>query len=268
MTAAEIALAVNAGESYRNRDGSPVAASQVALRASNYSHLFDREGAQIFLASDAWGDTAPALQTGTAEAQAHRVARAELTRVQPTPSDDLRRLVYAGSFISAADADVHVPPSPGLYAIRLADDAALPREFAELALTRGHRIAYVGKATTSLRTRLVSQELRARGHGTFFRSIGAVLGFRPAPGSMAGRKNGRNYGFVPADEAAIIRWINNNMLVNWVEVDPELQRSSEARLIRQHCPVFNLAGNPEASTRLLALRAECVRIASAAASGP
>ncbi|NYD27651.1 hypothetical protein BJ960_002454 [Leucobacter aridicollis] len=85
---------------------------------------------------------------------------------------------------------------------------------------------------------------------------------------MAGRKNGRNYGFVPADEAAIIRWINNNMLVNWVEVDPELQRSSEARLIRQHCPVFNLAGNPEASTRLLALRAECVRIASAAASGP
>ena len=35
-----------------------------------------------------------------------------------------------------------------------------------------------------LNKRMLKQELRSKGHGTFFRSIGAVLGFRPDKGSL------------------------------------------------------------------------------------
>ena len=48
-----------------------------------------------------------------------------------------------------------------------------------------HNIIYIGIASQSLRKRL-NQELRAKGHGTFFRSIGAVLGYSPREGFFSG----------------------------------------------------------------------------------
>ncbi len=42
---------------------------------------------------------------------------------------------------------------------------------------------------------MLGNELRARGHGTFFRSLGAVLGYLPPKGSLKGKSNQNNYTF-------------------------------------------------------------------------
>lgn len=112
-----------------------------------------------------------------------------------------------------------------------------------------------------MRRRFLGQELRARGHGTFFRSIGAVLGYRPLAGSLIGKGNVRNYTFTPNDNRAIIEWINANLLANWIDFSGA-HAVEESALIRKHLPLLNLQGNPARLTELTELRAECVRIAN------
>ncbi|WP_206542011.1 HTH domain-containing protein [Leucobacter celer] len=48
MTATEIARSLNEGGTYRKRDGTPIASSQISVRVKNYPHLFEKEGAQIW----------------------------------------------------------------------------------------------------------------------------------------------------------------------------------------------------------------------------
>lgn len=144
------------------------------------------------------------------------------------------------------------------------DTSALPEPFKTHSEKRGHDLIYLGIATESLRCRFRDQELRARGHGTFFRSVGAVLGYRPPAGSLAGKSNTRNYRFAPTDAQAIIGWINANLLVNWVEFSGA-HAAEESALIGKHLPLLNLQRNPAALPELSALRAECVRIANATA---
>jgi hypothetical protein len=158
-----------------------------------------------------------------------------------------------------------VPDRPGLYAIRISNTAALPQPFGDEIESRDSDLIYVGIARNSLRRRFLGQELRARGHGTFLRSIGSVLGFRPRVGSLIGKANGRNYTFTPEDNRAIIDWINNNLVVNWVEFCGA-HAIEESALLRKHTPLLNLQGNPAALPQLKALRAECVRVANATAS--
>lgn len=172
------------------------------------------------------------------------------------------QLLAVEHFRPAGEIDADVPPLPGLYAIRVRDRAALPPEFAAHSLERGHDLIYIGVASKSLRRRFLGQELRARGHGTFFRSIGAVLGYRPVRGNLIGRANPRNFTFATHDELNIIEWINENLLVNWIEYPALQQKTAEGSLIRQHLPLLNLAGNPAALVELSRLRAECVHIAN------
>lgn len=141
------------------------------------------------------------------------------------------------------------------------DRDALPEPFRSHSELRGHDLLYIGIATRSLSLRLLGQELRARGHGTLFRSIGALLDYRPPAGSLVGKGNTRNYKFTPEDSKAIIDWINANLLVNWMEFSSG-HALEESSLIREHLPLFNLRGNPAALPDLSALRAECVRIAN------
>jgi hypothetical protein len=88
-----------------------------------------------------------------------------------------------------------VPYAPGLYCIRLKKGAKLPEPFGSTLAKRGHNILYIGIATASLNHRFWGQELHAKGHGTFFRSMGAVLGYRPEKGLLIEKKNQRNYTF-------------------------------------------------------------------------
>lgn len=264
MSTTEIANEINARGSYTKRDGSPVTAFQIHGRTRNYPQYFERNGSTVTLTNTA--STALPKTSTTTIARTTRISQpATADQEVPAPQSPdciAAELLSHERFVPAGEIDDKVPDRPGLYAIRVKEQTALPNGFADLSLQRGHDLLYIGVASRSLSTRFLGQELRARGHGTFFRSIGAVLGYRPEPGSLIGRNNTRNYVFSTSDEQDIIAWINQNLLVNWVTVAPEDQDHAEKQLIREHLPLLNLQGNPAALPELSAVRAECVRIAN------
>jgi hypothetical protein len=156
--------------------------------------------------------------------------------------------------------DYSVPDQPGFYCIRITENN-LPDPFNTLLNEREHNIIYIGIASDSLNKRFLHQELRARGHGTFFRSIGAVLGYRPEPGSLRNMKNKSNYKFSKSDETEIIKWINLYLSVNWVVLTGGISEIEEI-LIKKYTPLFNIKSNPLALEDLKRVRKECVRIAN------
>lgn len=146
----------------------------------------------------------------------------------------------------------------GLYCIRLQKNKSLPDRYNRYLPS--NRYVYIGKAKDqTLKERLYEQELNAIGHGTFFRSIGAVLGYRPEKGSLANKKNKCNYKFSPEDTKKIISWIKNNLEVSWVEVNRDF--SIEKQLIQTHFPLLNWSYNPNKINELKVDRAECREIA-------
>lgn len=155
--------------------------------------------------------------------------------------------------------DGNLPDEPGLYCLRIKDSKALPTSLSAILKERQHNIIYIGIASQSLRKRL-NQELRAKGHGTFFRSIGAVLGYLPEKGSLVGKLNQNNYKFLKNDEKKIITWINENLLVNWVVMEENLA-AFELDLLKEYLPLMNISGNPGALPKISLLRNECKRIA-------
>lgn len=165
------------------------------------------------------------------------------------------------NYKSAGIIDNLVPDCRGLYCLRIKDINSLPKPFDKIIKDRAHNIIYIGIASQSLSKRFLSQELRANGHGTFFRSIGAVLGFKPVKGSLINKANKRNYTFSPADKIKIIDWINKNLTVNWIEFSGDIELF-ETSLIQRYLPLINLANNPAANRHLSDLRAECVRYAN------
>ncbi|WP_338157334.1 GIY-YIG nuclease family protein [Porphyromonas gingivalis] len=96
---------------------------------------------------------------------------------------------------------------------------------------RNHNILYFGIAI-NLKQRLM-QELFAKGHGTFFRSLGALLGHRPEKGSLVGKKNQKNYRFPKRDEQKIAKWIIDNLAVNWIELEEDVRPFIEKYLIEK-----------------------------------
>lgn len=85
----------------------------------------------------------------------------------------------------------------------------------------------------------MKQELRHCGHGTFFRSLGAILGFLPSAGSLVGKKNQNNFRFSPADTASIVAWINSHLFFRTVEGHLDQEPTCIAAL---H-PLLNLKHN-------------------------
>ncbi len=170
-------------------------------------------------------------------------------------------LMNEKNFKSAGSIDNLVPHNSGFYCIRISDINKLPKPFNTFLADRQHNIIYIGIATENLNKRFLNQELRAKGHGTFFRSIGAVLGHRPPKGSLTNKANKHNYKFSPTDEQKIIKWINDSLQVNWVEFSGDFE-SLETGLITKYRPLINLAKNPSALQILSDLRKDCVRIAN------
>lgn len=181
---------------------------------------------------------------------------------ESSPQKPGERLLKGSEFRPAGTIDLEVPDRPGLYAIRVRDRAALPAPFNIISESRDTDLLYIGIAATSLKRRFLAQELRGRGHGTLFRSIGAMLGYRPPTGSLIGKGNMRNYKFTPSDSQEIIGWIDSNLIVNWIEFSGA-HAVEESELIKTNLPLLNLQGNPVRLGELSALRAECVRIANA-----
>jgi hypothetical protein len=170
-------------------------------------------------------------------------------------------LMNEKSFKSAGSIDNLIPHNSGLYCIRISDINKLPNPFNTFMADRQHNIIYIGIAKKSLSRRLLNQELRAKGHGTFFRSIGAMLGHRPPKGSLINKGKTRNYKFSSADEQKIIKWINDNLQVNWIAFSGDFE-TLEMELISKYRPLINLAKNPSALKDLADLRKICLKIAN------
>ncbi len=153
-----------------------------------------------------------------------------------------------------------VPDSPGLYAIRIKDIDILPKDLINELEDKKSTLLYVGIASKSLKSRLWEQELHAQHPATFFRTIGAVLGFLPPKGSLYGHKNQHNYKFSIEDTCKIIDWINNFLLVNYVVYEGDL-KSIEKSIIQDNYPIMNIALNPKRLDYLVKLRNKCKSVA-------
>ncbi|MEJ3406117.1 GIY-YIG nuclease family protein [Rathayibacter sp. YIM 133350] len=172
-------------------------------------------------------------------------------------------LIEERAFHPAGEIDATVPDDFGIYAIRLRVGSTLPEPFESLLALRSTRLIYIGQAERqTLLKRLLGNELRARGNGTFIRSIGAVLGYRPPFGSLAGRARVQNYRFSPAERIAVVEWINVSLEVSWAVLPQAEVHSAEVELIREYTPLLNLQDNPRALPELSVLRAECRAIAA------
>ncbi len=254
MTTIEIANELNKNKWYQKKDGSIIQPFQIHGRTRNYPDLFNRNGSTVSLKVEQITKVPRPVPIKVEMPITHNKIQVNVDHLE-------KHLMDEKSFKSAAIIDNLVPHIPGLYCIRINDISKLPKPFDNLIKERKHNIIYIGIASQSLCKRFLKQELRATGHGTFFRSLGAVLGYRPAKGSLISKANKKNYTFNPNDEKKIIEWINSHLIVNWVEIEHDFE-NLETGMIQKHLPLLNLAKNPAALSLLSKLRAECVSIAN------
>jgi tetratricopeptide (TPR) repeat protein len=240
----------------RKKDGSAITDFQIHGRTKNYPQYFNREGSMVSLKSNQLSDRQDE------KVHVAEIIKPDLPSQKALKSPSLEKtLMDPKNFKNACAIDRIVPDVPGLYCIRVKSAKVLPNQFQKAIAERKHDIIYIGVASESLYRRFLNQELRANGHGTFFRSIGAVLGYRPPKGSLKNKANKRNYKFSSTDETKIISWMNTNLIVNWIEYNGNID-SLETLLIQKYRPLLNIAKNPSALKILSDLRAECVRIAN------
>lgn len=173
----------------------------------------------------------------------------------------IEALQSTASLISARHAGTLVPVRPGVYAIIVDDASSLPCPFSDILLDRDSRVLYVGKASNSLLRCLVDEDLRGRSNSTFFRGIGAILGYRPPAGSLVGKSNQNNYKFSPKDALELVEWINGHLSVRWVCLPEQVAVEVEPEVIKSLSPLINTTYNPRPVQELAYLRDECRRVA-------
>jgi hypothetical protein len=238
LTTTEIANKLNQTGLYQKKDGSKITPFQIHGRTKNYDHIFSKDGSLVSLKN----------KTGTPKIAYLSKEKSTIDSIGQKPELALKVLMNEKNYKVIDDIPFSEIDLPGLYAIRVKNIKSLPFSFANELIKRDHNLLYIGVATQSLKTRL-SQELLAKGHGTFFRSVGALLGYKPAIGSLINAKN------------QIIDWIKSNLLINHVKIHNHLE-SLETQLILEQSPLLNIAKNPMAINELKELRAECVRVAN------
>ncbi len=188
-----------------------------------------------------------------------KVASAPIpSTLAPIEAKNVEMALIYGNFVAVNTLrDYSVPNVPGLYCIKLRKGVPLPQKFGKV---REDGIIYIGKASKSLKKRLLEQELNHKSAATFFRSMGAILGFMPPKGSLYG-KSTRNYKFSLEDTEVIKKWMRQSLLVNWITLGKEHIDKVEKYLICKYCPLVNIDNNPAASDELKAARKYCVEYA-------
>jgi hypothetical protein len=166
-------------------------------------------------------------------------------------------------------------PSCGLYYIRAKSDSAISGISADLyedfkrhdrlsaeELSPDRLVIYTGQAKNlgGLRQRLLQELHQQGGPGTFFRSLGAVMGKNPmCAATEAGR---RNYRFAQQEKQEIISFINANLEVAIVEHAAVGLNDTEEREIEKYKPLFNTLYNPLPSPVIARERERCRRYAA------
>lgn len=183
--------------------------------------------------------------------------------VMPINYQDIEGKLVRATFIPVYEVNADkVPATPGIYCIKLRKGIPLPAKFGEV---RKDGIIYIGQASKSLKERLWDEELNHKRPATFFRSIGAMLGYLPPKGSLVGKKNTKNYTFSEKDTESIRKWMRQSLLVNFIVLEPAMIDDTEIALIEKYCPLVNIEHNPLASSELKAARAKCVAYANSPA---
>lgn len=175
----------------------------------------------------------------------------------------ISRLRDCNTAVPVLTAATMVPSGPGLYSIFIDTAAALPEPFGLRLTARSTRLLYVGCSETSVAERLLEQDCEHRRASTFFRGIGAVLGYLPEPGSLRGKVNQNNYRFSATDTKTIIRWIRDHLSVCAIAVDLADIAKLEKEVINELRPVLNTTYNPTPLQALADLREKCRGIARA-----
>ena len=171
---------------------------------------------------------------------------------------DVEQALIKGPFVAVNTlGENSVPTVSGLYCIKLRKGVLLPAKFGKI---REDGIIYIGKADV-LHERLWKEELIHQRPATFFRGIGAILGFLPPKGSLVGKANQNNYKFSPEDTEAIRKWMRQSLLVNWVPLEPTKIPDTEKALIIKYQPMMNTAHNPNKNNELAAARKRCLEYA-------
>lgn len=152
-----------------------------------------------------------------------------------------------------------VPDKSGIYCIKLVEKEP---EIQELGEIKEDGIIYIGIASKSLRKRLWEEELNHKRAATFFRSVGAALGFLPPKGSLKEKANKKNYEFSDSDTEKIISWIKSKLKVNFIEFPAAELHKMEKKLIQQYRPLMNILSNPAPSEKLKGARKRCVEWAN------
>lgn len=158
---------------------------------------------------------------------------------------------------AVATAHTVVPTEPGFYSILVDKPESMPSPFDRYLREKQTRLIYIGVASRSLYGRLIEQDLRHQNPSTFFRGIGAILGYRPSAGSLVGKGNQNNYKFSKADTATIQDWCRQHLSVRFVVVDPAHHLNAEKYAIRRNCPILNTTHNPNCLSELAELRELC-----------
>ena len=117
-----------------------------------------------------------------------------------------------------------IPDKPGIYCIKINKPNSLPKF--QKQIKKREKILYIGIASKSLRKRL-NQELNGNGHGTFFRSIGSMLGCLPPKGSLKRKANKNNYKFSDKDRLKIVKWIKSNLKINFITRNNKVIKNTE-----------------------------------------
>lgn len=119
-----------------------------------------------------------------------------------------------------------------------------------------HRVVYIGKGhgARGIHRRL-EEELLHKGPGTFFRSLGAVMGMNPKRAtSLSGIKN---YRFDSPEKTQIIDFIFNHLEVSIQELRMEEITPKERNEIREYFPILNTDHNPFPSVTVKDARSRC-----------
>ena len=183
--------------------------------------------------------------------------------VVPIDSQEIEGKLVRATFIPVYELNADkVPATPGIYCIKLRKGVPLPARFGKV---REDGIIYIGQASKSLKERLWEEELNHRRPATFFRSIGAMLGYLPPKGSLVGKSNTKNYKFSEKDTESIRKWMRQSLLVNFVAMEPAMIDDTEIALIKKYCPLANLKHNPVHNDELKAARNKCKEYANSPA---
>lgn len=176
-------------------------------------------------------------------------------------------LLDAANHVQPHVAAAQTDDSPGIYAMFVREPGCLPSPYREELTNRGHRCLYVGKTSIrnpSLSRRLSKYDLNGEGDSTFFCSIGAVLGYRPQPGSLIGMKDQNNFRYSREDKQKIVTWIDQHLSVAWQVLSEAEANEFEAPVIRLVRLLLNITHNPSRLQSLRALRDQCRQIARSA----